>query len=88
MQIDNYAPNTKRRKNPSLHIANWNVQTMHTCLSNDLQKIDDCHKTTVINHELNRLDIDVTALYEHPALYDCASIKGHRENSHPLSIYI
>lgn len=37
------------------------MQTIHTGLSDDLRKIDDAHRTAVIDCELNRLRIGVTA---------------------------
>ena len=33
-------------------------------LSNDLQQVDDFRKTTIINHKLKRLSINIAALHE------------------------
>lgn len=60
MHIDKHAINKQqngiRTRNPTLFIASWNVQTMCTGLSDDLQKIDDSHKATVSDHELNQTE--------------------------------
>ena len=53
--------NTKR---PSLKLGTWNVRTMLTGISDDLQSIDDLRKTAVINDELARLNINIAALQE------------------------
>ena len=37
---------------------------MPTGISDDLQDMDDTRKTAVINNELARLNIDITALQE------------------------
>ena len=65
----NYAPGKnnfkkKKLKTPALRIASWNIRMMRTGLSDDLQEIDDAHKTAVIDHELHRLAIDIAALHE------------------------
>jgi len=45
-------------------VASWNVRTMTTGLSNDLETISDVRKTAIINNELLRLQIDIAALQE------------------------
>ena len=51
-----------KKKLPALHIASWNVRTMTTGLSDDLQQINATHKTAIIDAELHPLDIDIAAL--------------------------
>ena len=51
-------------KYPALRIASWNVRTMQTGLSEDLEKIEDAPKTSIIDREFNRLNIDIAALQE------------------------
>ena len=59
------APSNKRTKQrPALKLGSWNVRTMLSGLSEDLQDIDDARKTAVINDELNRLSVDIAALQE------------------------
>ena len=40
------------------------VRTMTPSLSDDLQQVSDAQKTAVINNELFRLYVDITALQE------------------------
>ena len=53
-----------KMKLPALQIASWNVRTMQTGLSEDLENIDDAPKTSIIDKELHRLNIDIAALQE------------------------
>ncbi|KAM7166307.1 craniofacial development protein 2-like [Macrochelys suwanniensis] len=53
-----------QHKKPALKLGCWNVRTMTTGLSQDLQAISDVRKTAVINDELARLQIDIVALQE------------------------
>ncbi|KAG6929472.1 craniofacial development protein 2, partial [Chelydra serpentina] len=53
-----------QHKKPALKLGCWNVRTMTTGLSQDLQAISDVRKTAVINNELARLQIDIVALQE------------------------
>ena len=52
------------QKRPVLKLGCWNVRTMMTGLSASLQEIKDSRKTTVINDELRRLNVDIAALQE------------------------
>ena len=52
------------RKSPPLKLGTWNVRTMMTDLSADLKDISDVRKTTIINNELKRLEVDVVTLQE------------------------
>lgn len=47
-----------------LKLATWNVRTMTTGLTSDIMDISDARKTAVINNELLRLSIDISALQE------------------------
>ena len=60
--IDNITPGKSNRikKIPALRMASWNVRTMLTGLTDDLQSIDNARKTAVIDMELDRLNIDIT----------------------------
>ena len=60
------APNNYKRstKKPALRFGCWNVCTMMTGLSTDLQTISDVWKTAIINNELLCLQIDIAALQE------------------------
>ena len=60
------APNNYKRstKKPALRFGCWNVCTMMTGLSTDLQTISDVQKTAIINSELLCLQIDIAALQE------------------------
>ena len=62
----NSAPTNQRngKKTPALKLGCWNVRTMTTGISSDLQTINDLRKTTAINNELLRLHIDIAALQE------------------------
>lgn len=55
---------TKRSKTQTLRIASWNVRTICPGLTDDLQAIQDAHKTAVIDRKLYRLNIDIAALQE------------------------
>ena len=57
----NYKRSTKK---PALRFGCWNVCTMMTGLSTDLQTISDVWKTAIINNELLCLQIDIAALQE------------------------
>ena len=60
------APNNHKRsiKKSVLRLGCWNVRTMLTGLSTDLQTTSDFRKTAIINSELLRLQIDIAALQE------------------------
>ena len=53
-----------KKKFPALQIASWNVRTMQTGMSGDLEEVTDVPKTSVIDKELNRLNIDIAGLQE------------------------
>ena len=53
-----------KKKYPALQIASWNVRTMQTGLSGDLEEVTDAPKTSIIDRELNRLNIDIAGLQE------------------------
>ena len=55
----NYKRSTKK---PALRFGCWNVCTMMTGLSTDLQTISDVQKNAIINNELLCLQIDIAAL--------------------------
>ena len=63
-----------KKKYPALQIASWNVRTMQTGLSGDLEEVTDAPKTSIIDRELNRLNIDIAGLQE-TRLADFGSIK-------------
>ena len=69
-------PSTLRKteKRPALKLATWNVRTMLTGISDDLESITDLRKTAVINNELSRLNVDIAALQE-TRLAEAASLK-------------
>ena len=73
-QIDNPTPCNNHKKNSALKLGNSNVQTMAPGFSDDLQEIDDVHKTAVINMELSRLQMCIVALQE-MRLSDMGSVK-------------
>ena len=77
--IDNITPGKSKRIKmmPALRLANWNVRTMHTGLTDNLQSIDNAHKTTVIDMELDRLNTDIACLQE-TRLADSGSLKEQR----------
>ena len=58
------APNNYKRstKKPALRFGCWNVCTMMTGLSADLQTISDVWKTTIFNSNLFHLQIDIITL--------------------------
>lgn len=60
------APNNYKRstKKLALRFGYWNVHTMMTGLSTDLQTMSDVWKTAIINNELLHLQIDIAALQE------------------------
>ena len=60
------APNNYKRstKKPALRFGCWNVCTMMTGLSTDLQTISDVWKTAIINSELLHLQIHIATLQE------------------------
>ena len=60
------APNKTKEKHkvPALKLGTWNVRTMTTGLSDNLQQVSDARKTAVINNELCRLQVDIIALQE------------------------
>ena len=64
----------KTEKRPALKLATWNVRTMLTGISDDLESIKDLRKTAVINNELSRLNVDIAALQE-TRLAEAASLK-------------
>ena len=64
--------NTEMR--PSLKLGTWNVRTMLTGISDDLESIQDLRKTAIINNELCRLNVDIAALQE-TRLAEAASLK-------------
>ena len=78
-RIDKLPPGKqkKAKKMPALRIASWNVRTMRTGLSNDLQQINDSRKTAIIDSELDRLNIDIATLQE-TRLAENGSIKEQR----------
>ena len=53
-----------KTKYPALQIASWNVRTMQTGLSGDLEEVTDAPKTSIIDRELNRLNIAIAGLQE------------------------
>ena len=53
-----------QQKRPALKLGSWNVRTMLTGLSENLQDISDTRKTAVINNELKRLTVDIAAIQE------------------------
>ena len=65
-QTANLAPgnNKNHQKKPVLKLGCWNVRTMLTGLSEDLQDVSDSRKTAVINDELRRLHVDIATLQE------------------------
>ena len=50
------------KKFPALRFANWNVRTMFSGLSEDLQQIADTRKTAIIDRELLKLDVSIAVL--------------------------
>ena len=60
------APNNYKRSTmkSALRFGCWNVCTMMTGLTTDLQTISDVQKTAIINSKLLHLQIDITALQE------------------------
>uniref|UniRef100_A0A0L8FQG2 Endonuclease/exonuclease/phosphatase domain-containing protein n=1 Tax=Octopus bimaculoides TaxID=37653 RepID=A0A0L8FQG2_OCTBM len=52
------------KKRPALKLGCWNIRTMMLGLSQDLQDISVARKTAVINEELKRLNVNITALQE------------------------
>ena len=64
----------KQKKRPTLKLRCWNVRTMLTGLFENLRQINDSRKTTVINDELKRLNMDIATLQE-TRLADSGSLK-------------
>ena len=66
MDVKKLVPtNTKSKKKfPALQIASWNIRTMQTGMSGDLEEVTDAPKTSIIDNELNRLNIDIAGLQE------------------------
>ena len=62
------------KKRPTLKLGTWNVRTMMTGHSDNLQEIEDSRKTAVINNELRRLNVDIASLQE-TRLADSGTIK-------------
>ena len=61
------SPATKKRERrlpAALQLASWNVRTMQTGLSENLDGILDIPKTSILDRELKRLGVDVAALQE------------------------
>ena len=54
----------KGNTTPALKLGTWNVRTMTSGLSEDLQEVCDARKTVVINNELCRLWMDIITLQE------------------------
>ena len=63
-RIDNCAPGNRKIKTPALKLGTWNVRTMTSDFSDDMQEVNDACKTTVIDRELSRLQMDIVALRE------------------------
>ena len=76
---DNTTPGESKRikKLPALRIANWNVRTMCTGLTDDLQSINNACKTAIIDTELDMLNTDIACLQE-ATLADSGSLKEQR----------
>ena len=47
-----------------MRLTSWDVSTLCPGLSQDLYQVDDANKTAIINHELRKLNIDISALLE------------------------
>ena len=73
-QIDNPTPCNNHKKTSALKLGTWNVRTMTPGFSDDLQEINNVHKTAVIDMELSRLQRDIVALQE-IRLPDMGSVK-------------
>ena len=52
-KINNPAPCNNQKKTSALKLGTFNVRTMTPGFSDDLQEIDDMHKTVVIDMELS-----------------------------------
>ena len=64
VKIGTYKQTKKKTKKkfPVLQIASWNVRTMQTGMSGDLEEVTDSLKTLIIDRELNHLNIDIAGL--------------------------
>ena len=67
-------PALKLEKRPALKLGTWNVRTMLTGISENLQDVSDSRKTAVINNELMRLNVDIATLQE-TRLADSGALK-------------
>lgn len=54
----------EKKGDTSSLLSSWNIRTMCSGLSGDLQQLGDARKTAVIIKELDRLNIDNTCLQE------------------------
>ena len=79
-QINNPAPRNNHKKTSALKLDTWNVRTMTPRFSDDMQEIDDVHKTAVSNVKLSRLQMDIVALQE-TRLPDTESVKEKDSHS-------
>lgn len=61
--ITMHQKNSKRGKE-QIQLIILQTGMCNPCLSDDLQEIDDAHKTAVIDWKLNRLNIDMATLQE------------------------
>ena len=62
---------------PALRTASWNVRTMCTGRTGDVQSIDNARKTAVIDIELDRLNNGIACIQE-TRLVDSDSLKEQR----------
>ena len=67
----------KENKEDASSSNGWNVRTMRTGLTGDLQSIDNARKTAVIDMELDRLNNDIACLQE-TRLADSGLLKEQR----------
>ena len=60
------APGNKQKteKRPTLKLGTWNVRSMLTGISENLQDVSDSRNTAVIHNELLRLNVDIATLQE------------------------
>ena len=63
-RIDNCAPGNRKMKTTTLKLDTWNVRTMTSGLSDDLQEVNAARKTAVIDREQSRLQMGIVALQE------------------------
>ena len=71
-------PALKLEKRPALKLGTWNVRTMLTGISEDLQDASDSGKTAVINNELMRLNVDIATIQETRLADSGVLIEGER----------